>query len=1659
MQIFKNLFKNTPQLLFGTILVLGFSLFFASYASAEYICDCVLSGADSRCTEQGAADSICVNDSFIENVINQPGVNFDLKDFQGNDLDTVKVTGNLFRIRNTKKVYFSAVQGSRINNDALDINIAVGGSEYSFVSFRKTDIGECSDWETIDLEEGSVEVCTPGALEIGAKSLRIEATNAIYAKYRWLGVKEEVSLVTAGESDKEKITFEEIYVPDPVTAGHAVNISTAGAIKGGRWNNNEDHIPYTGNIFAQPGWHQTGSAGSINLSAKSVQVGNINAIGYPNSGQLTVNAESAYFEDIALQSVKGWEQDGLGNWSFSYDLTKPANQSLTVNDGIKYFRARGVYLQAADDITDVNITASDRISVYWIYAYSGCIPGTIEEIEDYPGKEPRRICQVGNSGNINLRVTGEAGDTGRGIWINNGICNDAKIDNHDHYDTVPDGEDLDGGQNFTGNISLIAEDGLVYIRHKMGDSMGGRSIRSLGFHRQKDNNGDDIYDIHIKGRFIYLGYSIKAEGYGNYDQSIGQVFPEEVNGWPADLLGLTRQDDGGVNGRRYVGGANIKIEPVSAPTGTEGCNLGEKGGCLSFKDIYNSGLHPFAPNGGRVEIKSDVQNRPAYRVEAHDEEFYIETNAANLSESWYEDAYDAWYVRDGLRRDPNNGDYLAYDNDDFDNFCNAGNEYIDGADAGINKNGLLDQYSKYAEGLDGGKGGDVLVEAQMIQPYRYGGSAQLEIESAMGHAGRGGDGGEGEYCSVDNPSHVIPQIGYGGRGGDGGAGGNITFVTKKISDTSKDNFHCFTTYEIRNYGGTGGPAGATEPWALAEASGRMGTCDLAGWGVLDNTNQIPEIRAPSDPGKGGNSGTITLKPMPTDPNDPMGVASIYSFGGDADGGDHAGTYFDPPAYPYYCTGVNFNADDPNGPAAASKDGNEAHAQDYMEVYENVEKCMELAKREAWDCQSDHCGDKYPNGGDDYYACRGDCRDARKKAESQCQYTTDQSNQAGDIPVEDKGEGYNIEYYNPAGPGTRECYTTWDWEEIEEKCRPKVPQAVCMVPGSGGGGFTPSERGQSEYGPDYVIGPEKVGPGNLLEAAEAKPLGVGDDMINGLNGAPGGNGGQIEIDTEWDGGAKSFRVYGGEGSSGMLGQCSYISQPGDGGDGGDGGNAGSVKVEQPDNYVSDGYLYGGDGGDKGFAGWTGGGIISATFRFPHGEDYCRDSDYPGYFNPFWDWEVAPRPRRNIGCDENSDCNLDEDCYTSSGECVGKFACRGQTRDDDDSSYLDSCRTRDPFGSDYLTGTETVRVDLSRVDGSEGVDGIEASVNEISVNQASLGVCEPGAEDPINPIAWVDHETGCCDGIDNDNDGLTDCEDPDCEDECYDNPGFLTKGRPGTRLPDPNNETWDRVCNVVICTDGHNNDLQDGIDIEDDSDCETETNSDPEARDLELQQTGGCEEFPVFTLSWTYYDSNNIPAGSDPQTKYEVQVAADNGFNNLVKFGEQNSANNFVEYSDLEYDTQYWWRVMVEDSNGGRSEWASGGDFTLNKWPWPQFDYQISQKVSEEEWGEWGAWQSCNYTYQTGPCTAIEDVYDLKLGFNNTTQNCPNGCNFTWNFGDDDSSNAENPPDHIYPLGDQYTLVLQAEDKDNPDHACFQDMVIELGAGAQEPPKWREIPPSF
>lgn len=65
-----------------------------------------------------------------------------------------------------------------------------------------------------------------------------------------------------------------------------------------------------------------------------------------------------------------------------------------------------------------------------------------------------------------------------------------------------------------------------------------------------------------------------------------------------------------------------------------------------------------------------------------------------------------------------------------------------------------------------------------------------------------------------------------------------------------------------------------------------------------------------------------------------------------------------------------------------------------------------------------------------------------------------------------------------------------------------------------------------------------------------------------------------------------------------------------------------------------------------------------------------------------------------------------------------------------------------------------------------------------------------------------------------------------------------------------------------------------------------------------------------------------------SQYHLQVATDNGFNDLVIDKDNIAALSFVSTTNLDYETQYFWRVQSANQNG-ESDWSETWTFTTGK----------------------------------------------------------------------------------------------------------------------------------
>ena len=183
-------------------------------------------------------------------------------------------------------------------------------------------------------------------------------------------------------------------------------------------------------------------------------------------------------------------------------------------------------------------------------------------------------------------------------------------------------------------------------------------------------------------------------------------------------------------------------------------------------------------------------------------------------------------------------------------------------------------------------------------------------------------------------------------------------------------------------------------------------------------------------------------------------------------------------------------------------------------------------------------------------------------------------------------------------------------------------------------------------------------------------------------------------------------------------------------------------------------------------------------------------------------------------------------------------------------------------------------------------------------------------------------------------------------------------------------------------------------------------------------------PDVTLSWTFSDPNP----GDSQSAYQVQVATDAGFTNIVDDeGKVTSSNSEYTPVGLLYATTYHWRVKVWDSFDQQSspEWATGPFFTTPVHAYPTTDFAWVPVFPSAE-------EEIQFTDQT--------VYDPSS----------TGQSWSWDFGDTATSTLQNPL-HIYAVNGAYLVTFQATDDAG---TCTDTNTVNVTLPF---PEWQEISP--
>lgn len=253
------------------------------------------------------------------------------------------------------------------------------------------------------------------------------------------------------------------------------------------------------------------------------------------------------------------------------------------------------------------------------------------------------------------------------------------------------------------------------------------------------------------------------------------------------------------------------------------------------------------------------------------------------------------------------------------------------------------------------------------------------------------------------------------------------------------------------------------------------------------------------------------------------------------------------------------------------------------------------------------------------------------------------------------------------------------------------------------------------------------------------------------------------------------------------------------------------------------------------------------------------------------------------------------------------------------------------------------------------------------------------------------------------------------------------------------------NSEICcelSDGEEEDCHDYTDPEGgeafcvDENSDVECQSTPEARNLQSTNYSPedyCGEYnpPTKQLSWDYYS----PTGDD-QNEVEVEVATDSGFTTVVEdqtytieSGESNIEQHTIQ-EDLDFDTDYYWRVRIIDENENEGDWSTGSFSTGIERCKPDFQWVPHNPYPEE----------------------VTDFY------NETEEGHLDVVEYRWDFDNADISESleegfsPDPIEVYFEEEGNHEVVLEAEEEDGV--VCEETKYVPVGHVL---PDWREVDP--
>ncbi len=110
--------------------------------------------------------------------------------------------------------------------------------------------------------------------------------------------------------------------------------------------------------------------------------------------------------------------------------------------------------------------------------------------------------------------------------------------------------------------------------------------------------------------------------------------------------------------------------------------------------------------------------------------------------------------------------------------------------------------------------------------------------------------------------------------------------------------------------------------------------------------------------------------------------------------------------------------------------------------------------------------------------------------------------------------------------------------------------------------------------------------------------------------------------------------------------------------------------------------------------------------------------------------------------------------------------------------------------------------------------------------------------------------------------------------------------------------------------------------------------PLAEDLDVVEPNYCLSGPAAFFSWNLEEPHE-------QSAYRIQLATDSEFTNIVRERHATSSHTETSMTDLSYNTEYYWRLKVWNTEGMESEeWAYGPSFETPLHAWPRINFSWS-----------------------------------------------------------------------------------------------------------------------